>query len=284
MIQRGPRNALYRFFHRLLYISVFLTPIVGGLKTLTPELLSKWEHRFSVLVTITQFVQSEAWWLLVLLSAIAGASKLICTYIGEPWAWQTIETTLEELQSHAFKKNVDPLHYHRVTLFKHKRCRFRICFGQWRSTFWPWGRGRGPCSGWLVPVARTKHTTQKTKTVFLAPDDADAAEGIAGQAWNRNVMIPVTDLPDLSTDQSETSISGYANRTWLSQKLIKQRIEMRLGIARSYLGIPIEVKGKRWGVLVLDSRSPDGIWSPEELRYDTYKVMAKFLERLLERG
>jgi hypothetical protein len=59
---------------------------------------------------------------------------------------------------------------------------------------------------------------------------------------------------------------------------------MRLAAARSYLGIPIEVKGKRWGVVVLDSRDPNGIKPPDGVTYATYKVMAKFLERLLERG
>jgi GAF domain-containing protein len=58
----------------------------------------------------------------------------------------------------------------------------------------------------------------------------------------------------------------------------------RLSMARSYLGIPIEVKGERWGVIVLDSRSPNGIRPPEGLPYDTYRVMAKFLEQMLERG
>lgn len=284
MIQRSPRNFLYRSFHRVLYIAVFLTPVVGGIKALTPELLSEWKHWVPLFVPVVRYVQSEAWWLLILLSVVAGTSKLICTYIGEPWAWETVQTTLEELQSHAFKQNTDPLHHHRVTLFKHERCRFRICFGQWRHKFWPWGRRRGPCSGWLVPVARTGHTTQKTKTVFLAPDDADAAEGIAGQAWNRSVMIPVSGLPDLNAERTEANISDYASRTWLSRELVKQRIHMGLPTARSYLGIPIEVKGRKWGVLVLDSRDPNGIKLPKGLTYDTYKVMAKFLERLLERG
>jgi len=120
--------------------------------------------------------------------------------------------------------------------------------------------------------------------VFLAPDDADAAEGVAGLAWSCNKMIPVSELPDLYADQTDENIRVYATRTWLSPDLVKKRLNKRYAMARSYLGIPIEVKGKRWGVLVLDSRGSDGILKPEGLRYDTYKVMAKFLERLLERG
>jgi hypothetical protein len=282
MIQRSPRNALYRFFNGLQYVSISLVPVVGGLTKLPTDQLSKWKTWLPIIEPIGFYVQNEAWWLLLLLSGLAGISKFACAYIGEPWVWKTIQTTLDELQSHAFKQNADPLHHHRVTLFKHKQFRFRV--KPWRSKFWPWGKYRWPLSGWLVPVARSGYTTQKTKTVFLAPDDADAAEGVAGQAWCCNWMIPVSGLPDLYANQTTENIEAYAKSTWLRSDLVKMRLVNNYAMARSYLGIPIEVKGRRWGVLVLDSRSPDGIWSPEGLRYETYKVMAKFLERLLERG
>lgn len=282
MIQRTPKNVFYYFFLALQYSSFFLIPVVGVLLKLPAGQIDKAMAWSLLLGTAIGYVQSEAWWLLLLLSGIAGSSKIICSHIGAPWVWRTVQTTMDELYKHAFRSNADPSHHHRVTLFKHKLCRLRI--SPWRLVYWPWGRGRGPCSGWLVPVARSGHTTQRTKTVFLAPDDADAAEGIAGLAWSCNKMIPMSNLPDLYTDKQDAAIQTYAEKTWLAPNLVKKRIEKRLSHARSYLGIPIEVKGNRWGVLVLDSRSPDGIRPPDNLSYDAYKVMAKFLERLLERG
>jgi hypothetical protein len=50
---------------------------------------------------------------------------------------------------------------------------------------------------------RSGHTTQKTKTIFLAPDDAGNAEGVAGQVWASDQTIIVI----LYAAISETSLN-----------------------------------------------------------------------------
>jgi hypothetical protein len=118
----------------------------------------------------------------------------------------------------------------------------------------------------------------------MAPDEADHAEGVAGKAWSCNGILYKRKLPDLYSDTSKENVAAYANETWLAEELVRKRMEEGLSLARSYLGIQIEVKGKRWGVIVLDSRKPDGILTPKGRDSERYSVMAKFLGRLLERG
>lgn len=283
MLQRTGRNTLYGLFSVLQIASLFLIPIVGGLLKLTPSQIEKAGTWTPLLAIILKYIQSEAWWLLVMLGGLAGTSKIVCSRLGAPWVWEIVQSMVGELNRQAFRNNAnDPSHHHRVTLFKHVRCRFRVW--PWRSRFWPWGPGHWPCSGWLVPVARSGHTTQRTKTIFMAPDEADHAEGVAGKAWSCNGILHKSNLPDLYSDTSKENVAAYANETWLAEELVQKRMQEGLSLARSYLGIQIEVKGKRWGVIVLDSRKPDGILTPKGRGSESYSVMAKFLGRLLERG
>jgi hypothetical protein len=233
MMQRTPRNVVYYLFNTVQVSALALTPLIGGTLKLTPEHIEKaetWSLGFAELVA---YAQTEAWWLIIVLSIAAGVSKVICSKIGAPWMWDALQSMLDELREHAFKVNADdPSHHHRVTLFKHVRFRLRI--SPWRAHYWPWGRNRSPFSGWLVPVLRSGHTTQRTKTVFLAPDDADHAEGVAGKTWSCNRSIYKRSLPNLECDSPENDIANYAKDTWISPEMIRKRVEKRRSLARSY--------------------------------------------------
>lgn len=206
-----------------------------------------------------------------------------CSVIGPPWVWATIHSILNEFREHAFRAETtgDPLHYHRVTLFKHVRMKWWLSHESWRSRFWPWGKGRYPWSGWLVPVARSGHTTKSSSTVFLAPDDADHAEGVAGKTWALNSTLPVSKLPNLQDSPNQEQIADYSRRTFASEDWLRTRLGNDKPLPQSLHGIPVEVKGKPWGVLVLDSRSANGVKMARAGRL--VSVVGVILDNLLER-
>jgi len=281
MMQRAPRDLAYRISSWISITAIFLAGVVGALLKLDVAQTAKWAP---ILGGQVGAIQDEAWWLIVAFTTLSGATKATCHYLGPPWAWKALQSVLDELREHAFIVNAaDATHHHRVTLFK--RVRYRIRIWPWRSRCWPWGKGRWPASGWLVPVLRSGHTTQRSGSVFLAPDDADRAEGVAGQAWSHSESIIYLEaLPDLDEDSSTPDVKRYARETWLNEGLVRKRLKAELSCSRSFCGIAIEVKGKVWGVIVLDSRRTRGIRKPSGKNLVTYTVMAKFLRTLLERA
>jgi hypothetical protein len=234
------------------WLGVGLTTLVGGVLKTDP---SKWSP---VLGEVLGWIQDNSWWLIVTLGGLALLARLRSGMIGAPWVWKTVQRVLEALRKDAFEiSEGDPVHAHRVTLFKRARWRWRV--GPSRCDYWPWGAWRAPWSGWLVPVVRSGHTTQRSEAVFLAPDDADSGERIAGQVWAQDKTVSLDDLPDLSNNPGEQAILEYAQRAWLPERWVRARLKNRKPFARALCGIPVEVNGKRWGVLILDSRNPTGI-------------------------
>lgn len=177
--------------------------------------------------------------------------------IGHPGTWAQVQAILDQLQDDLFGDN-DPRHHHQVTLFRHRQ----VCMHprNWRSSrWWWWGSGRWPWSGWLSPVARSGHAKKASRSTFLAPDDAENAEGIAGATWafGRKGKIPaaIEDLPMLTAASPETDVQAYAASTWVSVEWVRWYLGRGKTPPRSYAGRPIEVQGKVWGVLVIDSRN-----------------------------
>lgn len=182
------------------------------------------------------------------------AFKWLAHLIGPPWIWKAIQGIFDEFRERAFRLSGEPVHYNRVTLFEYVRC-WRL-WGFWACP-WRWRLGRFPWSGWLIPVARSGHTTKSCGVSFLAPDDADRAEGIAGQVWATNTQILVNELPALDETSTEASIAEYARSTFVSTDWVRSRLSRPH--PRSLCGVPVEVEGRIWGVLVLDSRAENGI-------------------------
>ena len=215
-------------------------------------------------MTALTWLQQSAWLSIPVLTLGLGLMQAARSMIGPPWIWETVHYLLDRLQEHVFEQQVGtPLHYHRVTLFRYVRLRPSFCR-------WPW-------SGWLVPVERSGHTTRKSRSVFLAPDDADRVEGIAGQTWAQKSVVIVENLPDLSGTHSLRLLEEYAHKTWVSVEWLQSRTQH----ARSFRGIPVEVKGRLWGVIVLDSRSPTAI---DQNAVKVYRLIGRYLGKLLERA
>jgi GAF domain-containing protein len=117
-------------------------------------------------------------------------------------------------------------------------------------------------------------------SIFLAPDDADFAEGVAGQTWASNSRVEVRDLPCLDVTSPAHDITEYAKQAWVSEDWVRRSLVEKT-LPQSLFGIPIEVRGRLWGVLVLDSRLPQGVKLNRAGKL--ISTLAVVLGRLLER-
>lgn len=216
------------------------------------------------------WAQNTGWLILVVGIALAGGAKALRHFIGPPFIQGMIHTILDQMKALAFEPVAcqdppDPSHYHRVTLFK--------AVGSKRLPFLP-----GTCKAWLVKYERSGHTTQKNYPSFRIPDDADRVEGIAGKTWAATKVIKISELPDISQKATPEEIAEYARRTFIDVEVVKDRMTRGMSLARSFCGVPVEVKNVPWGVIVFDSRQPKPI---EAIK--TYESFAKVLGHLLER-
>lgn len=262
-----------------------MTGAIPLVSVVTQADAEKWNH-YPFVSAGLGWVQQNAWWLLVTMGLFLFLAKVVKKLVGPPWLWNTVSNILEDARLHMLRHTAaDESHHNRVTLFKHVRCRFRM--SPWRLQRWPWGKRQGaspkwnhPWSGWLVPVMRTGHTSQRSKFVFLAPDDADDAEGVVGRTWCGN-GVEVKQLPEITLQSDVSALEEYARRSSVGVDLIRKRLASGKTMSRSFLGFPIEVKGKQWGVLVFDSRRSDGIKSVSN---PTVALTAKMLGELLARA
>lgn len=217
---------------------------------------------------------------LLFLSALGvGLGELLRVWAGDPKFYQFAEPLLDSLRRYAFAANYlaqDPEHHHRATLFRYRR--FKWWVWPWRKWCNPWGAGRGPFSGWLEPVARSGHATKKTRILFLAPDDADHAEGIAGHIWRCKRELSAIVLPNMNSPPTDAQIAEYAEQSWVDVSLIKRYLSKQSSLPGSMAGFPIFKSGQIWGVVVLDSRRQDAIKSPEE-NFVAIKITQTLMER-----
>lgn len=189
-------------------------------------------------------------WIIILFSACAIIlSNFALRWLGEPWRWDAVQVVLDKFRERVYFNAFpdDPLHYHRVTLFRHVPVVF-----QWKK--WPW-------SGWLVPMARSGYTNQRSNTVFRAPDDADRVQGVAGMAWASKRIESISGLPEVYPTSHEIALREYSTATKMDISVLRRRKSN----PRALIAIPIEVNNRVKWIVVLDSREPrDLLRSAEE--------------------
>ena len=166
----------------------------------------------------------------------------------------------------------EPTDHHRVTLFK-----YSYFLGLSTYLGQPWKKLWG---GWLSPVLRSGHTSKKTNAIFFAPDNSDKAEGWAGTAWVSRNTVMVDSLPSVEQRSSKKVKKEYADKTNMTVQMVEQYTRQSKPLPRSLLAFPVEVNGRIWGVIVLDSRKPDSI--PEDA-VTKYSLTSAIIGQLLER-
>lgn len=225
---------------------------------------------FGSLEAAVVWIQNWAWAVVVAGPFLVAVLQWARNRFGNPWAWEAIQKILDEFSNEVFKDSRDPDDYHRVTLFKHHK--------------WCWSWNLKKLSNWLVAEARSGHLTKEKITRFRVPDDGEACQGVAGFAWRHRdwVRVPENDkpLPVLTSAALSAEISEYATLCKVDPGWIRGQLSKGRPLAKSYAALRVQLKGKPWGVLVLDSRNPGPI---DKEKLDRFKAYGNLLTPLLER-
>lgn len=228
---------------------------------------------FGFVQPFVQWMQSAAWLVVVCGPITIAVLQAMRRKFGNPWAWEAMQKCLDEFSETVFGDIDEPVDHHRATLFRYKK--FHICWNE------PLTSG-----GWLVAVARSDHLSKRRIRKFKAPDNGDKCEGVVGMAWRRRswVRIPSASeepLPQITRSSSIADIDNYASRTGVSAEWIQNQIQQSRAISRSYAALQVKLKGKPWGVLVLDSKSPLPI---DDEKLKAFKAYANLMTPILERA
>lgn len=214
------------------------------------------------------WLRNTAWISLFGLTITAAGLNELRARIGSNARWQTVQLIVDQYHDQLFDKVEGPVHHHNVTLYK---------FVRWHVWFcrWPW-------SGWVQPVIRSGHRTKKGIPWFRASlEHPEQAKGIAGTTFSSDQQVKRENLPDLDTaNVTEEQLNDYAGKTYVTRTWLGKR--SRRPNARFYWGIPIEVSGKTWGALVIDSRSTTV--SPSKQTLKTLVILQEMLGKVLDKG
>lgn len=255
---------------------VFLAAIISAIAVLqkaTDQDIAKWPEHLHFTMT---WCREQGWWLIPMFTVMAAVIKLLKEWLERRWIWSVVASIVDRIASDAFKASTDPTHHNRATLFRHQSLWF---IWPWRTWYWPWGKGRWPMSGWLVPVVRSGNTSRRTRAIFLAPDDADRAEGVAGAIWTSRQEVGKSFFREIDQNATARDMQLYANDTFVSLDEVQKRLSSGNAQPVSFRGLTIEVSGRPWGVLLLDSRKPNVANNASiELASHAF-VLQKLLER-----
>jgi hypothetical protein len=263
----------------LVYAAAVFSSAVLGVATST-ELDAAWIKNSPIGVRVVELLQQNAIDIYIVICTAVVASYFY-RLRGDPWLWEKIKFILDEYQGKAFAKDPeDPSDHHRVTLFQHqKNC---IFVKHWSATsiIRPWGK-KSPFSNYLVPVLRSGHLSQKSSAVFYVSDASDDCESVAAKAWVTNEVIIKENLPSLNGSSPKArDITTYAKMTYSSKEMVQKYIAIGRPKPRSIAAIPVMVSGSIWGVIVLDSRLPNGVSADSVLNYElTVALVGQLLEK-----
>lgn len=255
---------------------LLISTALGWVNSLDGEEL--WLKDRTILQGYVFHVQELSIWLYVLIGVVC----LICFIIkrrGDPWIYEKLQFILDEYQGKVFS-NGTPKDHDRVTIFEHrKNCLFAR---HWSANAWyrPWGNKK-PFSDYLVPIMRSGHISQRSRAIFYAPDESDKAEGVAAMAWARRAAVILNDLPEITATTGRRDKEKYARTTKCDMGLLDRYIADGRQPPRSIAAMPIDRNGKLWGVVVLDSRSPQGV---TDTSVSNYTLTVALIGHLLERA
>jgi hypothetical protein len=231
-----------------------------------------------------QWSRNHTMWAFALAVYFAIAN-FACKQIGPPWAWKAIKRILDGFQKQVVRSIPGAaIDEHRVTLFKHVRC--NLHWRQWRdlkerlgTSDWPGVRALWQVK-WFKPIARSGHVGQRNIAWFpffedRSPGSGTTGEGVIGAVWRTQGVTRIDNLPaGAATDAA--ALTDYANRVFVSEGWLKQS-PSRVA-ALSYCGIFIEVKGNPWGVIIVDSRSPQLPVTAEQVELAAI-ALGEFIEK-----
>lgn len=171
-----------------------------------------------------------------ILSVIVIIAKASEVLIGSA-AKMRVKAVLDTLDQACFGEIPEgERYYNRITLFKAK-----------------WGKTL------LKAYCRAGTQYQRGIQPFRIHDNQENQnEGVTGQAWFRNATVAVDHLPECKVPCSPTdpTCQEYARRGFIPLAKVR-RVRVR---SLSLVATPVRnLKGDKWGVLVVDMRKPEGL-------------------------
>ena len=262
------QGGLYRFLIIVRRVANGAIAVFSASHAATPE---RFAEATPILASLTSGAQDWAWIVIFLCLVGTWGCSWGLKALGNPVLLAGVDELLDSFRDGVFPDSEEDHAHHRVTLFKHRR--FLLRGFDFKNGGWP-------LSGWLVPIARSGHTTQKTNVRFLASERDDKAHGIAGRAWAVRIGTAVaTGLPDLKNENvTPEDFAEYAGRTYVPNDWSRRRQPR----ARSLMAFTIESnRGAPWGVLVIDSRNPELDQERAKLEFRNHgKVLGRLVEAM----
>lgn len=278
IVDINKRRKRYKWGERILYVASFATPMIAS----TIEFAGKVDEKaypfmhkaFGVAKDYSLFFYA----LMVILLFIGYRM----TRKGNTVCWEALQVQLDELHSIVFAEYQDQANdVNRVTLFQYKKWCYRRYKWNLKKIYQSIGDGKGPGTGWLIPVLRSGHISRNTNTVFHAPDESRMAEGIAGKCYVSNCIVHVEKLPAVREKSSEQNKKRYASKSHTPLALVKQYTEQGKSLPRSIMSIPVTTSsGDFWGVVVFDSQNESGI--NKEDTQEVFRAVTNTVGVLLE--
>jgi hypothetical protein len=224
-----------------------------------------------VIGAIVAWFKPTAEWMVIALPILIPIVEKSRKKMGTPWVWDCVQSLINDFEGRLFRAKDLRRDEHAATLFK---------LVKWR--WWPWPR----IEPRLVAVARSGNARRRSTSTFRVSDSGGTrSEGVCGQVFSRETVLSAYNLPDLIENADDECIRKYAVATCVSEEWLRKWVERKRTngqkLPRSYCGFHVETSsGKPWGVLLLDSTSPDDLQVRAEKIYDVAK---KQLSRMVER-
>lgn len=246
------RQTLSRRFHGVVFWLQFPVTFLLGVFSLAGSSPARWWDKWGLRL-IYDFVQATQLLVIPILFAILLLAQLLLRWLDSPKVLNAAKGIIDEIHRYVFNHLQDlPEHERRVTLFKHSE---------------HWWRG-----GLMIPFERSGATTRARVSEFRASKSVpSAAQGVAGQSFVTGLAISVGPLPAITLASPPQEIEEYAKATFVTSEWVRNWLKSHPSqrIATYICGIPIEVSGERWGVMVLDSCG--------DIKYDRKATKTQFL-------
>lgn len=260
-------------------LSIFLPIFFAFIQWLDSSHVTFWLKAHPTIAKYVQYFLSMQIEILATLGTL-WIFSILYRKLGDPWVVDLIKFVLNEYQNNAFEvtpeKNQIPKDHNRITIFRYSTGLYLFS----KKPFsWKNYKKIKFKERYLAPVLRSGEQSQNSQALFLVTDDSDTTQGVAGRTWCMQQAMTINKLPDVLGD-GKTSRSNYAAKSFCTLEIIDRHIQEKKPMPRSISAIPLERKGKPWGVIVLDSRYPNGV---TERAIDEYRLTVSFISQLLEK-
>ena len=250
-----------------------------------------------VLPVCVETCKSLAWIQVPLFGALISAFALAKKNASVSVQMKLIHEILNDFHAQIFEKGVS-LAENRVTLFRYKNEWLSVVERSNHLTRKSRVRFHVPDNGNAQGVAGQTWVTRTTVYVpdlpnISAENEKDNREKCGfirntwiklcewcGQFWFLDYFWPFWWRHRNVTGPEVAACKQYAKKSWIPQDYVIKHKRRRKALPRAMCGIMVEVSGKPWGVIVIDTRK-DSLPAKDEID-KFYQTHSRMLERLIK--